>query len=88
MDNFPNWQTDSRVVAYGTLPASQCVDSNGSWKEFDIPLEYNNLTKKPTHLIIVCASSRYGDYFYGSDTSCLYLDDFELLYTDTPTVKN
>ncbi|MBQ4003615.1 MAG: PCMD domain-containing protein [Bacteroidaceae bacterium] len=88
MDNFPNWQTDSRVVAYGTLPASQCVDSNGSWKEFDIPLEYNNLTKKPTHLIIVCSSSRYGDYFYGSDTSCLYLDDFELLYTDTPTVKN
>ena len=88
MDNFPNWQTDSRVVAYGTLPAEQCVNSNGEWKEFDIPLEYHSLTKKPTHLIIVCSSSRYGDYFYGSDSSTLYLDDFELVYGDTPTVKN
>lgn len=87
MDNFPNWDTDNRVVAYGTLPASECVNSNGQWKEFNIPLEYHSLTTKPTHLIIVCSSSRYGDYFYGSDTSCLYLDDFELVYGDTPTVK-
>ncbi len=87
MDEFPNWNTDPRVVAYGTLPASQCVNSNGQWKEFDIPLEYHSLTKVPTHLIIVCSSSRYGDYFYGSDSSVLYLDDFEMVYGDTPTVQ-
>lgn len=87
MEDFPNWQTDPRVVAYGTLPTSQCVNSNGQWKEFDIPLEYHSLTTKPTHLIIVCSSSKYGDYFYGSDSSILYLDDFEMVYGDTPTVK-
>lgn len=87
MDEFPNWNTDPRVVAYGALPASQCVNSNGSWKEFNIPLVYHSLTTKPTHLIIVCSSSRYGDYFYGSDSSCLYLDDFELVYGDEPTVQ-
>lgn len=80
------WATDSRVVAYGSLPSSQCVNSDG-WKEFDIPFEYHNLTQKPTHIIIVCSSSKYGDYFYGSDSSVLYLDDFELVYGDTPTVK-
>ena len=87
MSSFPDWQTDPRVVAYGTLPASQCVNSNGSWKEFNIPLEYHSITTKPTHLIIVCSASKYGDYFYGSDSSVLYLDDFELIYGDTPTVK-
>lgn len=86
-ETFPNWKTDSRVIAYGTLPESKCVSTNGNWVEFEIPLEYNNLTTKPSHLIIVCSSSKYGDYFYGSDSSILYLDDFELVYGDTPSVK-
>lgn len=84
---FPNWQSDSRVVAYGTLTTAESVSTGGQWKEFDIPFEYHSLTTKPTHLIIVCSSSKYGDYFYGSDSSVLYLDDFELLYGDTPTVQ-
>ena len=84
---FPNWQSDSRVVAYGTLTTAESVSTGGQWKEFDIPFEYHSLTTKPTHLIIVCSSSKYGDYFYGSDSSVLYLDDFELLYGDNPTVK-
>lgn len=87
MDEFPDWQTDSRVVAYGSLPANECVNSNGQWKEFNIPLVYRNLSTKPTHLIIVCSSSKYGDYFYGSDSSVLYLDDFEMVYGDTHTVQ-
>lgn len=87
LSTIPDWNTDPRVVAYGSLPLSQCVNSNGQWKEFNIPLEYNSLTTKPTHLIIVCSASKYGDYFHGSDSSVLYLDDFELVYGDTPTVK-
>lgn len=87
LSTIPNWQTDNRVVAYGSLPASQCVNSNGQWKEFNIPLEYHNLTTKPTHLIIVCSASKFGDYYHGSNSSVLYLDDFELVYGDNPTVQ-
>ena len=85
---FPNWDTDSRVVAYGQLPISQCTSTNGELVEFEIPVEYHSLTTKPTHLIICASSSRYGDYFHGGAGSTLYLDDFELVYGDTPTVKN
>lgn len=72
------------VVAYGELPISECVDSNGEWKKFDIELKYQDLVTKPTYMIIVCSSSKYGDYFAGGDKSVLYLDDFELIYGDNP----
>ncbi len=87
MSTFPNWETDSRVIAYGALPAEQNVHSNGEWKEVNIPLVYRDLNRKPTHLLVVFSASKYGDYFHGSDTSVLYVDDFSLEYGDSPTVK-
>ena len=87
MSTFPDWNTDSRVVAYGALPIEQCVDSKGQWKEVNIPLVYRTLTKKPTHLLIVFSSSKYGDYFHGGTGSTLYLDDFSFEYGDNPSVK-
>ncbi len=87
MSTIPNWDTDPRVVAYGELPMEQNVHSNGEWKEVNIPFVYRNLTRKPTHLVIVFSSSKYGDYFHGGEGSKLYLDDFELVYGDTPSVK-
>ncbi len=87
ISTIPNWDTDPRVIAYGELPMEQNVHSNGEWKEVNIPLVYHSLTRKPTHLVIVCSSSKYGDYFHGGDGSKLYLDDFELIYGDTPSVK-
>lgn len=86
-ETFPNWQTDSRVVAYGELPLSKCVSTNGQLVQFEIPIEYHSLTTKPTHIIVCASSSRYGDYFHGGVGSTLYLDDFELVYGNTPTVK-
>ena len=80
-----DWEHDSRVVAYGQM--SQSTSSNGSWQELNIPLVYHSLTTKPTHLIIVCSSSKYGDYFYGSDASVLNIDDFELVYDGEPLVQ-
>ncbi|MDD6210408.1 MAG: PCMD domain-containing protein [Bacteroidales bacterium] len=76
---------DDFVVAYGALPDAQCIASN-NWKEFTIDLTYKNLTAKPTHLIIVFSSSKYGDYFTGSTSSLLYLDDLEFVYGDSPRV--
>ena len=87
MNEFPNFETDSRVIAYGSLPAEQNVHSNNQWKEVNIPLVYRTLTKKPTHLLIVFSASKYGDYFHGGEGSTLYLDDFSLEYGDTPAVQ-
>ena len=83
---FINFANDDNIIAYGELPASDCVNTNGNWKEFTINLKYKNITDKPSYLIIVCSSSKYGDYFTGGKGSTLYLDDFELLYGDTPTM--
>lgn len=87
MTTFPNWETDPRVIAYGSLPDAQNVDSNGEWKEVNIPLVYHNLNKKPTHILVVFSASKYGDYFHGGEGSLLYVDDFSLEYGDTPVVK-
>lgn len=87
MSTFPDWETDQRVIAYGSLPNAQNVDTNGQWQEVNIPLVYRDLTRKPTHLLVVFSASKYGDYFHGGAGSTLYLDDFELEYGDNPTVK-
>lgn len=87
MSTFPDWENDSRVIAYGSLPLDQNVHSNGAWKEVNIPLVYSNINKKPTHLLVVFSASKYGDYFHGGEGSVLYVDDFSLEYGDTPAVK-
>ena len=84
VSTFVNWETDPAVVAYGELPASDCVTTNG-WKEFTIDLKYHNLTTKPTHIIIVCSSSKYGDFFTGGDGSIMYVADLSLVYGEPKT---
>ena len=87
MEEFPDWETDSRVIAYGSLKDEQNVNTNGQWQEVNIPLVYRDLTRKPTHLLVVFSASKYGDYFHGGKGSLLYVDDFELVYGDNPEVK-
>jgi hypothetical protein len=65
------------VVAYGELLLKQSVDQ---WTEYTIDLDYTTTSVVPTHIIIVCSSSRYGDYFTGSTQSVMWLDDMELVY--------
>ena len=79
---------NDQFIAYGELPVEQCVSTNGKWNEFNIPLKYKEgkFDETPTHLIIVCSSSKYGDYFTGGKGSTLYLDDFELIYDGEPTI--
>ena len=85
VDNI--WK-DNNFIAYGELPADQCVDTKDEWKEFTIPLQYkeDQFGEQPTHLIIVCTSSKYGDYFTGAVGSTLYVDDFSLVYEGTPAI--
>ena len=55
-------------------------EDTGVWKEYTIPIVYNDMDVIPTHIIISCSASQYGDYFVGSTSSRLWLDDFELIY--------
>lgn len=83
-ETFPKWDgSDARIIAYGAYSQNTTDDD---WKQFNIPLTYYSTTRKPTHVLIVCSSSKYGDYFYGSDSSVLYLDDFSFTYGE-PTVQ-
>lgn len=95
MDNFPQFASDFAsgetndnydIIAYGGLSDDFCKQQVSSWTEFSIDLTYANLTEKPTHIIIVISSSKYGDYFEGSTSSLLYLDDLEFVYGE-PTLK-
>ncbi len=86
MSTFPDWKTDPRVVAYGELPLAKNV-ATSDWTEVNIPLVYNSLTKKPTHLLVLFSSSKYGDYFHGGAGSTLFVDDFSFVYGDSPAVQ-
>lgn len=65
------------VIGYGEWILSESVDE---WTEFTIPLKYVSTSRRPTHLIIVCSASRWGDYFTGSTDSRMIIDDLELIY--------
>lgn len=73
---------DPCVVAYGQVTWTGNFGPDGSLQEVEIPIEYNSRanTTRPTHIIIVCSASKYGDYFSGASGSVMYVDDFELVY--------
>lgn len=56
------------------------TESTNGWVEFTLPLDYRSTSEVPTHLIIVCTGSRFGDYFTGSTHSLMLVDDLELVY--------
>ena len=81
-DGDKNDDCEYTVVAYGQFTFESAYGDDGSLSNLRIPLEYTSAAKsvKPTHLIIVCSASKFGDYFEGGEGSLLYLDDFELVY--------
>lgn len=74
--------SDANVLAYGEYTFTSDYGADGSLEKLEIKFNYNDLSKTimPTHLVIVCSASKYGDYFSGSADSVMYLDDFELVY--------
>lgn len=67
------------VVGYGELILTESVEE---WTQFTIPIDWRDKTAAPTHMMIVCSGSRWGDYFTGSSQSRMWLDDFELIYDE------
>ncbi len=65
------------VIGYGAYVSDKATDG---WIKVEIPIEYISTSRKPTHIIVSCASSMFGDYFTGSTKSKLWIDDVELHY--------
>lgn len=80
------WEND-KFIAYGELPSGASTQEDGL-VEFTIPLKYKEqfFTEQPTHIIVVCSASKYGDYMVGGEGSTLYVDDFSLVYDGEPTL--
>ena len=91
-DNFKYKNTidfsdkNPNIVAYGTITEAE-AKGTGEWQEFTIDLKYRDLTRVPKYIIVVASASKYGDYFTGSTSSVMYIDDFELVYGDSPVVE-
>ena len=70
------------VIAYGQYSFEGAYGPDGQLQMLEIPIEYYSKARnvKPTHLVIVCSASKYGDFFQGGEGSLMYLDDFELVY--------
>ena len=85
---FFDLENDENIIAYGELPDSEAGSTNGEWKEFTITMKYKDITPLAEYyLIIVCSSSKYGDYFTGSTGSTMYIDDLELVYGQPTTAQ-
>ena len=65
------------VIGVGEMILTESTDG---WIEFTLPLDYRTTSEIPTHMIIVCTGSRFGDYFTGSTQSLMLVDDLELIY--------
>ncbi|MDE7381930.1 MAG: DUF4493 domain-containing protein [Muribaculaceae bacterium] len=71
-----------KVVAYGQVTWNSAFGPDGNLQRLEIPLEYRNIAKttKPLYLVIVCSASKFGDFYCGSASSVMYVDDFELVF--------
>lgn len=71
------WNNDS-MLAFGELKTDQ--STAGDYKQFKINLTYRDYFSRPKYILIVASASKYGDYFTGSTSSVLLLDEFELAF--------
>lgn len=67
----------SYIIGYGQLERGS---SMSGYEEFEIEIEYRSTSIIPSYIMITCAASKYGDYFTGSDSSLLYVDELSLDY--------
>ena len=87
---FVDFFTDPNTIANGDLiiyndgymlnHGAKVTETTSEWGEYIIPLDYRQLSAYPTHIVISCATSQFGDYFTGYDGGKLWIDGAELIY--------
>lgn len=94
---LPFSKDNEAVFAYGEYIAKTTEDRTketgkeaplNNYAPFKITLNYKrNMPKEgPVYIIVVASASKYGDYFTGSTSSVLYVDEFSLEYDYDPAV--
>ncbi|MBR1632215.1 MAG: PCMD domain-containing protein [Bacteroidales bacterium] len=73
---FVDVKNDPNIIAYVNFETS---DYDEGYVEFTLPLEYRSY-RTPKYIVVVAASSRYGDFYTGGKGSALYLDEFSFIY--------
>lgn len=73
---FVDTDTDSGIIAHGAMDINQ----TSGYIEFVIPLTYRSTTRIPRYIVVAASASKYGDYFTGSTSSVMYVDEFEFIY--------
>lgn len=68
---------DPSVIAYGIFQSGDPIAAN---TVIEFKLDYRSLYKVPQQIIMVCAASKYGDFFTGGAGSTLEVKSVELLY--------
>lgn len=76
--------TDESILAYGELDLESCSKTVSEYTKFEIDIKYRDTSRKPTYILIVASASKYGDYFTGSTSSKMYLDELELDFGYNP----
>jgi hypothetical protein len=87
---FIDFNTDPCTIANGGLiihhdgyilnGETKVSEQTNTWVEYTIPLNYRDIDTLPTHIVVSCAASQFGDYFSGCSSSKLWLDKVELVY--------
>lgn len=68
------------VLAYGEKVFSSNFGADNTLEKITVPIVWRNKSYKGQYyILIMAASSRYGDYFTGGN-STMYIDDLELIY--------
>lgn len=73
---FVDFENDPAIIGYANYEFSESMEN---YEEFELKIDYRN-ERTPKVVVVVCASSRYGDYFTGGTGSTLYVDDFSFCY--------
>ena len=74
-------------MAYGDKIWEASTEGEGM-HEFIIPFEYKSMERIPNRIMLVAAASQFGDYFQGSTSSVMWLDDLELIYEESKLPEN
>ena len=73
---FVEYDTDPCIIARGTAD----FNATDGYIEFTIPITYKSTSRTPEYVVISASASKYGDYFTGSTSSVMYVDEFSFIY--------
>ena len=73
---FINIDTDPGIIAVAQLTSS---NTDTAYVPFNLEFQYRN-QRTPTYIVIVASASRWGNFFTGSTSSVMYVDQFSLGY--------